>query len=139
MAYTAEQKEIEAKVLEALQALTRNDVSRWPELFMEDGAQEFPFAAEGSPKRIEGKAAIADYLKAYPEMIALHRIGALTWHHDGNVAIAEFAVEGVAVQTGRPYDQRYISVIEHRDGKIVRYVDYWNPQVIEQALGGTFA
>jgi ketosteroid isomerase-like protein len=42
------------------------------------------------------------------------------------------------VPTGKPYDQRYISVIEHRDGKIVRYVDYWNPQIVAEALGGMF-
>jgi ketosteroid isomerase-like protein len=138
MPYTDEQTQIETRVLEALQALTRKDVSKWPALFEEAGVQEFPFAPEGSPGRIEGRSAIAAYLKDYPEKFDLHRIGQPIWHHDGNTAIVEFTVEGVAVPTGRPYHQRYVSVIEHRHGQITRYVDYWNPQVVADALGGMF-
>ena len=138
MTYTVEQRQIEEDVFEALEALTRKDVSMWPALFHEDGVQEFPFAPQGSPQRIEGKAVIADYLADYPKKLDLHRIGRPVWHHDGDTAIAEFAVEGTAVPTGRPYDQRYIGVIEHRAGKIVRYDDYWNPQIVAEALGGMF-
>ena len=138
MTYTDEQKSIETRVFDALEALTRGDTSLWPNLFADDGVQEFPYAAEGSPQRIEGKQGIAEYLKGYPEKLDLHRIGRPVWHHDGNTAFAEFAVEGTAVPTGKPYNQRYISVIEHRDGMITRYVDYWNPQIVAEALGGMY-
>ena len=138
MPYTDEHRWIEAAVSAALEALTRKDVSAWPELFAVDGVQEFPFALEGSPGRVEGKDRIADYVADYPEKLDLHRIGRPVWHHDGGTAIAEFEVEGTAVPTGRPYHQRYISGIEHRGGKITRYVDYWNPQVVAEALGGMF-
>ena len=138
MTYSDAQKQIETDVFEALDALTRKDTSKWPALFANDGVQEFPFAPEGSPKKIEGKAGIADYLKDYPEKLGLHHIGQPVWHHDGNTAVAEFAVEGTAVPTGKPYNQHYISVIEHRGGKIIRYVDYWNPQIVVEALGGSF-
>lgn len=123
---------------EALQALTRMDTEPWPELFTDEGVQEFPYAPEGSPQVVRGKSNIADYLSDYPEKFRLTRIGAPTWHHDGDHAIVEFAVEGTAVPTGKPYNQRYISVIEHTDGKITRYVDYWNPLVVQEALGGMF-
>lgn len=102
------------------------------------GVQEFPYAPEGSPKQVSGKNEIASYLADYPEKLDLHRIGTPTWHHDGNTAIAEFEVEGTAVPTGKPYNQRYISVIEHEGGKIVRYVDYWNPLIVQEALGSMF-
>jgi uncharacterized protein len=138
MAYTDDQKQIETLVFDALHALTHRDTSKWSELFADDGVQEFPFAPEGAPGRIESKAGIADYLKDYPEKLNLHHIGQPVWHHDGSTAIAEFAVEGTAVPTGKPYNQRYISVIEHKDGKITRYVDYWNPQVVAEALDGIF-
>lgn len=58
------------------------------------------------------------------------------FHHAGDVMIAEFSVEGSAVTTGRPYNQRYISVVTFRDDKIVTYRDYWNPVVAIEALGG---
>lgn len=138
MAKTETQRAIETRVLAALQALTRLDVGPWPEMFADDGVQEFPFASEGSPSVVKGKHAIAEYLSAYPETFHLHRIGTLTWHHDGDHAIVEFDVEGTAVATGKHYNQRYISVIEHRDGVITRYVDYWNPLVVQEALGGRF-
>lgn len=138
MTYSDEQKLIETRVRDALGALTRGDTAPWAEMLANDGVREFPYAPEGSTRRIEGKAEIADYLKPYPEMLDLHRIGRIVWRHDGNAAVAEFEVEGAALPTGKPYNQRYISVIEHRDGLITRYVDYWNPQIVADALGGMY-
>lgn len=138
MTKTDSQQQIETRVFEALNALTRKDVKPWSELFTDDGVQKFPYAPEGSPKQVSGKTAIASYIADYPEILDLHRIGTPTWYHDGNTAIALFEVEGTAVATGKPYNQRYISVIEHEDGKIVRYIDYWNPLVVQEALGAMF-
>lgn len=138
MTYSNEQKLIETRVRDALEALTRGDTAPWAEMFADDGVQEFPYAPEGSPKRIEGKAGIAEYLKPYPDMLDLHRIGRIVWRHDGDTAVAQFKVEGTAVPTGKPYSQHYISVVEHRDGLITRYVDYWNPQIVAEALGGMY-
>ena len=138
MTRTDEQRQIERRVFEALDALTRKDVKPWSELFTDDGVQEFPYAPEGSPRAVSSKVKIAEYLAGYPETFNLHRIGTPTWRHDGNTAIAEFEVEGVAIPTGKSYNQRYISVIEHEGGKITRYVDYWNPLIIQEALGATF-
>lgn len=45
---------------------------------------------------------------------------------------------GHVIETGLPYRQSYISVIETRDGRIVRYKDYWNPLVVKRPLGGSF-
>ncbi|MGA5117291.1 nuclear transport factor 2 family protein [Streptomyces pseudogriseolus] len=56
---------------------------------------------------------------------------------DPTLVIAELRCEGVALKTGRPYNQTYISVVETRDGRIGRYVDYWNPLVAMEALGGS--
>lgn len=138
MTRTSQQLHIEALVQDALDALTRLDTRPWPEMFAEDGVQEFPFAPQGSPAVVTGRAAIAEYLSDYPDTFHLTRIVDPTWHHDGDHAVLEFAVEGTAVPTGRPYNQRYIGVIEHRDGRITRYVDYWNPLVVQEALGGMF-
>jgi uncharacterized protein len=138
MSKTDEQQKIEQSVIGALEALTRNDVTLWPALFDTDGSQEFPYAPEGSPKVIKGKDKIADYLSNYPETFELTRIVEPKFHHDGATAILEFSVEGSARRTGKPYNQRYISVIEHSSGKISRYVDYWNPLVVQEALGQMF-
>ncbi|MBK1787926.1 nuclear transport factor 2 family protein [Prauserella cavernicola] len=51
-----------------------------------------------------------------------------------SLVIAEFRSQGVALATGRPYNQTYISVVETKNGKITRYVDFWNPLVAAEAL-----
>jgi uncharacterized protein len=104
-------------------------------MFADDGVQEFPYAPAGYPQRIAGRQAIAAYLADYPRMFQLDRIVNPVFHPSGQVLILEFSVEGTALQTGRLYNQRYISVIEHREGQITRYVDYWNPLVVIEALG----
>lgn len=130
---------IEQLLLNALEALTRGEVAPWSAMFADDGVQEFPYAPTGYPARVVGKPAIAAYLAGYPDILRLDRINAPTFHHCGPVMVAEFSAEGKAVQTGRPYRQRYISVVEHRAGLITRYVDYWNPLVAMEALGGAEA
>jgi uncharacterized protein len=101
--------------------------------------QEFPYAPEGYVKRLEGKLAIAEYLRGYPAILQINHVNRPTFHHCGQVMVAEFSVRGKAVQTGNAYDQQYVSVIEHLGGKITRYVDYWNPLVAIEALGGADA
>lgn len=130
---------LEQQLLHALQALTRGDVAPWPALFAADGVQEFPDVPEGYPRRVAGRQAIADYLADYPEKFKLDRIVNPVFHHSDQVAVVEFGVEGTAVPTGKPYNQRYLSVVEHRAGKSTRYVDYWNPLVVLEALGGAAA
>lgn len=43
---------------------------------------------------------------------------------------------GRGVATGLHYNQRYISVITVEQGYIVNYLDYWNPLILAEALGG---
>nr|WP_244610545.1 hypothetical protein [Microvirga pakistanensis] len=61
-----------------------------------------------------------------------------TVHRTDNpeIIILEFGCIGRGVKTGRPYNQRYISVITVRGGTIIRYVDYWNPLIALEAIGG---
>lgn len=49
--------------------------------------------------------------------------------------ILEFNCTGRGAKTGLPYNQRYISVITLKDGHITRYLDYWNPLILQQAMG----
>ena len=126
---------LERMLLDALDAITRHDMGPWAAMFAENGVMEFPFAPAGTPLRVEGKEALKAYLTAFPEMITLTRIHPATFHHSPQVMVAEFSADGVATQTGNAFTQGYISVIEHRDGRITRYRDYWNPLVAQAALG----
>lgn len=54
-------------------------------------------------KRIEGKAAIYDYIKDYPDQIHLSSFTAPTVYRsaDTNTIIAEFQCDGHVIETGR--------------------------------------
>jgi ketosteroid isomerase-like protein len=102
---------------------------------------EFPYTPSGGIPRVEGRSAIADYVAGVAKMIAIDEVTLLASHHviQSNIVVLEFTGRGSGVQTGKPYDQTYISVITLRGGYIVHYRDYWNPMVALETLGGTEA
>lgn len=108
------------------------------EMMAPDGVMEFPYAPPGGVTRIEGRKALADYLAGFSEIVAVDRVTEPTVHLTQNpdVVILEFGCEGRGLKTGQPYNQRYISVITVKEGRIVRYVDYWNPLIGLAAVGG---
>lgn len=121
----------------AMRLLLAKDMDGFADLWAVDGVMEFPFAPPGHP-RPEGREAVREHLRDYPDQVDLKAITYLRVHQtaDPDVVIVEFQVDGVAVKTGRPYPMRYISVITTRDGEIVCYRDYWNPLAVASALGG---
>lgn len=126
----------ESLLFDALDALRRGDVQPWVEMFHDDGVMEFPYALPGFPKRLDGKTAIAEYMRSYPERVSIERIVRRAVHHCGNVMVAEFACEGTAVATGNRFEMSYVGIMTVLNGKLKHYRDYWNPVVAIQALGG---
>lgn len=118
----------------ALQLLLDKDMTGFAGLWAEDGVMEFPFAPPGYPARLEGRAAIADYLRDYPKMLDVRGFPTQVVHQSTNtdVAVVEFDAEGVVVATGKPYRFSYIAVITARNGEIVSYRDYWNPLYVQE-------
>jgi len=113
------------------------DMKAWTDLCAEDVVAEFPFAPEGTPSVIEGRAAFYEYLRGYPETIDVHEIPTTTIYTTGDpgVVVMEWSVAGTVVRTGNPYDMRYATFVTFSDGKIANYREYWNPQVFLAALG----
>jgi ketosteroid isomerase-like protein len=70
-------------------------------------------------------------------MIILDRCLDLAVHHDPakGVAVLEYASEGHVVATGRPYSNRYISVLTLRGRQAARWRDYLDPVAVFDALG----
>jgi len=114
--------------------LLEHDMAGFAGLWAEDGVLEFPFAGPGYPKRVEGRDAIREYLRDYPNLLDVREVVAKTVHEttDPAVVVAEFTVAGVVVATGKPYRFSYIAVITIRDGEIVSYRDYWNPLHVQE-------
>jgi ketosteroid isomerase-like protein len=105
------------------------DYDGYVDLLHDEIVFEFPFAPPGRPKRVEGKADLRDYLGRYPGRIEFVRLLKMVVHEtvDPEVVVLEMSIEGRLKTTGEPYQMGYISVVTVRDGRILRYRDYWNP------------
>ncbi|MET9679247.1 nuclear transport factor 2 family protein [Streptomyces coeruleorubidus] len=118
----------------SLRLLLEKDIDAWVGLWAEDGVMEFPFAPAGWPRRLEGKDAVAAYMRPYPDHIDLHDFPDLRIHRttDPETIVAEMRGVGRLVQTDSPYDMTYIAVVTVRDGLIASYRDYWNPLALDE-------
>ena len=128
-----------AQVLKrSLDAFLSKDMRAWSELCDENVVVEFPFAPEGSPSKLEGRQAIYEYLRSYPDTIDIASIPASRIYltDDPNTAIAEWSVTGTVISNGNPYNMSYATFVTVRDGLIARYKEYWNPMAFLKALSG---
>lgn len=126
----------------SLDTFLAKDMKGWSELCAEDVVAEFPFAPEGSQAKFEGREALYNYLKDYPGFIDVKSIPKLKIYgtDDANAAIAEWSASGVVIGSGNPYEMSYATFVTFRDGLIVNYREYWNPEAFQKAMsGGSFA
>ncbi|MGW5569077.1 nuclear transport factor 2 family protein [Streptomyces tendae] len=123
-----------------LRLLLDKDIDGWVGLWADDGVMEFPFAPEGRPRRLEGREAVAAYMRHYPDHIDLHDFPDLLIHEttDARTVVVEMRGVGRLVRTGAPFDMTYIAVVTVEDGRFTSYRDYWNPLALLQP-GAEFA
>jgi ketosteroid isomerase-like protein len=117
------------------------DMNGQADLFAENGVLEWPFAAPGMPRRIEGREAIREVLLPLGE--AARRAGRRLRGYDAVVVhdttdpqeiVVEFEVEGERADDGEPYRLSYIQVLRVVDGEIALLRDYWNPLALTALL-----
>ena len=121
---------------EHLRLVSAGRIQEWVDLFAPDGILEFPYAPMNVPRRLQGHDELLAYMSHFPETFDVEFVD-LVFHDttDPGLAIAEFGSTGRAVTTGKPYEQTCISVVYTDDqGRITRYVDFWNPLVAMAAL-----
>jgi len=53
-----------------------------------------------------------------------------------SVVVREYEVYGESLQTGRPYDNRFVSIVEVRDERVTRWRDYLDPVAVFDATTG---
>ncbi|WP_438027204.1 nuclear transport factor 2 family protein [Sorangium sp. So ce233] len=127
-----------AQALDAHLALIGRDLERWLDLFADDAVVEFPYApALGAPAVLEGKAAIRRHFEGI-----LERFRDLSLRDarrypttDPDVALAEVHGSAIILPAGRRYEQDYVMLVATRNGKVVRYREYWNPASALEAFG----
>ncbi|MEV4597031.1 nuclear transport factor 2 family protein [Amycolatopsis sp. NPDC049253] len=107
------------------------------DLLAEDLVTEFVVTVPGYPKRVEGREALAELYRGYGDAIVLDRAGYLAVHHDRekSVVTLEYSVRRRIVETGRPYENRFVSIVTVANGEVVRWRDYLDSLAAVRALG----
>jgi ketosteroid isomerase-like protein len=107
------------------------------DLLADDVVFEFVISVPGYPRRVEGRQNIVELYGGYGDFMKLHSADNLRVHRDSemSVVVLEYEVHGKSVQTGRPYDNRFVSVITIKDRKVAHWRDYFDPVAVFDAAG----
>lgn len=107
------------------------------DLLAEDVVFEYVITVPGYPRRIEGRQGIVDLYNDYGDYVKLHSADNLRVHRapETSVVVLEYEVHGTSVRTGRPYDNRFVSVVTIKDRKVTHWRDYLDPIAVFDAQG----
>lgn len=107
------------------------------DLLADDVVFEFIITVPDYPRLVTGRDKLIELYRGYQSTFFLDRCFDLRVHRaDDSTVTLEYASEGKVVRTGRPYGNRYISVVTIKDRKIVHWRDYLDPLRVFAALEG---
>ena len=96
-----------------------------------------PFSPEGFPRLLDGRAAIRNQYMGLPAAYTHMRFPGLTVHDMASPS--EFFVQyrgDIGLKSGGRYENDYAGHFILRDGRIAEFREYFNPIVLQEALGG---
>jgi len=107
------------------------------DLLADDVVVEYVVSVPGYPKRVDGRQAVIDLYRGYDDFMSIRSADGLRVYHDPDAAVVvlEYEVHGRTVESGRPYDNRFVSIITVKDGKVTHWRDYLDPIAIFDATG----
>lgn len=121
-----------------LALLSRGLWNEWGQLWADDSVLEFPYAPEGAVNRYVGREPIVAYMSGTAGNIKVNGVSSVKVHplQDPHAVFVELQIDGTALKTGKPYNQKYVTYFELQDGKIQNYREYWSPLITMEAVGG---
>jgi ketosteroid isomerase-like protein len=107
------------------------------DLLADDVVFEYVISVPGYPERVEGRQNVIDLYRDYDSFLTVSSADGLRVYRDpaASVVVLEYEVHGRSVQTGRPYDNRFVSIVTIRDGRVARWRDYLDPVAVFDASG----
>ncbi len=107
------------------------------DLLADDVVFEYVVSVPGYPRRVEGRQNVIDLYRGYDDAMRIHAADHLRVYRDpeASVVVLEYEVHGESVSTGRPYDNRFVSISTVEDGKVTRWRDYLDPIAVFDAAG----
>ncbi len=104
----------------------------------DDVVMELPFAPPGFAREHHGKEAVVRFQQLAARsfssfMMTTDRVLATV---DAHVVLAEHHSDGIAARSGRPYQNRYVTIFTLDDaGRIRRWTEYYDPDAVRSAFG----
>ena len=107
------------------------------DLLADDVVFEYVISVPGYPRRVEGRRAIIDLYSGYDGFMTVRRADNLSVYRDpaASVVVLEYQVHGESAQTGRPYNNHFVSIVTIRDRKVTWWRDYLDPVAVFDATG----
>ena len=107
------------------------------DMLADDVVFEYVISVPGYPRRVEGRQNIIDLYSDYDSYMTVRSADHLHVYRDtaASVAVLEYEVHGKSTQTGRPYNNRFVSIVTTKDGKVARWRDYLDPVAIFDSAG----
>jgi uncharacterized protein len=107
------------------------------DLLAEDVVFEYVISVPGYPRRVKGRKKVIDLYSDYDDYMTVHAADNLRVYRDpkASVVVLEYEVHGESVQTGRPYNNRFVSIITVTDSKVTQWRDYLDPLAVFDAAG----
>ena len=107
------------------------------DLLADDVVFEYIITVPGYPRRVEGRQNLIDLYKDYDSFMKVSSADNLHVYRDtaASVVVLEYEVHGESAQAGRPYDNRFVSIVTIGDGKVTRWRDYLDPVAVFDASG----
>jgi ketosteroid isomerase-like protein len=119
---------------EFLRCIEASDFDALSNLLCEDAVFDFPFRASGDPIS-SGRGVITESLRTgfgrFLKTIRFEILGSYP-SEDGRSVVTEYSSEGER-QAGGTYRNRYICVLQARDGRIAHFREYYNPLALAPA------
>ncbi|AYJ87736.1 nuclear transport factor 2 family protein [Sphingomonas paeninsulae] len=121
-----------------LNALGRKDYDTFEACLADDILLEWPFPVmDGFPTEHRGarwfrEALETSWVDFDPYAYQIEAIHMLT---DPGTLVAEYSSHSRYLPTSTPYSNRYVSVVDIANGRIVRWREYVNPSIVAAILG----
>jgi uncharacterized protein len=109
----------------------------WKDTFAEDGVWEMPFAPKPLAESVPGRHLIGHFIDWFFDSVPDLRIDSLTVHDttDPELFVLELHGTATVTQTGKVYSNTYCTHMRIRNGKIVLFREYFNPDIVLEAFG----
>jgi len=108
------------------------------DLLAEDVVFDFIITVPDYPRHVVGRDNLIELYRGYGAVFFLDRCYDLRTHHSPatSTVVLEYSSAGKVVATGKPYTNRYISVVTIKDRKVTQWRDYLDPLRVFAALEG---